>query len=50
MVPALGLCFLSGVSRPRIFHNLEAMEELCLGRMGTLLKGALANFWGDAPE
>lgn len=50
MVPAPGLCFLSGVSRPRISHNLQVMRELCLKRMGALLKGMLANFWRGCPQ
>lgn len=50
MVPALGLCFLSGVSRPRIFPNSQVMEELCLRAMGALLKWVLASFWRGCPK
>lgn len=43
MLPALGLCFLCNVSRPRIFYNPQVMERLCLRGMEPL-KGGLSGF------
>lgn len=49
MMPVLGLCFLSGVSRPRR-SNPRVMEELCWKRMGALLKEVVADFWRGCPR